>query len=219
MYSTIPNQSIRVRNFLQSLYLSSAIRDCLTRGNSLYKKALVEHEKARLRASLRSQLRTMAERYRDEVSDPIHIQHIRSLADHLTGIHGEILEAGKFPFGRAQKALNVYLKYRWCDDAAIRPPHCPFDEIIIGELALAKGISRSWTKMDSEDAYQAWVAAARKLANGESLPEWELRVYETATSKGTARAQALQFERLSREPKGNSRGWKFSREEIQRQIR
>ena len=62
MYSTIPNQSIRVRNFLQSLYLSSAIRDCLTRGNSLYKKALVEHEKARLRASLRSQLRTIAER-------------------------------------------------------------------------------------------------------------------------------------------------------------
>jgi hypothetical protein len=30
---------------------------------------------------------------------------------------------------------------------------------------------------------------------------------------------AEEFRRLSREPTGNSRGWKFNREEIQRKIR
>jgi hypothetical protein len=30
---------------------------------------------------------------------------------------------------------------------------------------------------------------------------------------------AEEFRRLSREPMGNSRGWKFNREEIQRKIR
>jgi len=38
-------------------------------------------------------------------------------------------------------------------------------------------------------------------------------------SQGNGEDQVEQFERLSRESKGDSRGWKFNRDEIQRKIR
>ena len=56
------------------------------------------------------------------------------MGDRLGKDHGDVLNGGKLFFGVAQKALNIYLKYLWCSNFDVRPPHCPFDYDIISRL-------------------------------------------------------------------------------------
>ena len=81
-------------------------------------------------------------------------------------------------FGHAQKALNLYLKYRWCLDQAQEPPHFPIDSIILKKVP---GFERfRWTRMESEEEYKEIISAARKQAqkSGLSLARWELKEYK-----------------------------------------
>jgi len=62
------------------------------------------------------------------------------------------------------------------------------------------------------------VRLARKHAEavGKSLNQLMREHLEILAGTSDAPAQAAEFSRLSRESKGNSNGWKWNREEIQR---
>src|SRR5208282_1517190 len=101
----------------------------------------------------------------------------------------------QFPIGRAQKALNLFLKYLWCIGEICEPPHCPFDSVIIAKLP--KGTCPSWTKLDRIGDYRNLVEAAKKFvaetkdpADDSSLATWELRKYnELAGSQQEPRSE------------------------------
>lgn len=57
-------------------------------------------------------------------------------------------------------------------------------------------------------------ARHRAEAMGTSVKRLVRDFLEQLTGKSDAAATANEFERLSRESKGNSRGWKFNREEL-----
>lgn len=129
------------------------------------------------------------------------IGHIVELQKAITDAHGDKLEGGKMKFGRAQKLLNMYLKYMWCAGEISTPPHCPFDNQIINNGGLQgnddpiwdelgglemfektpeNANAWAWTKSDSIEHYLVWLAAAEKARrDGEydSLSEWELVVF------------------------------------------
>lgn len=86
-----------------------------------------------------------------------------------------LLHEGNFRVGVAQKALNLYLKYLWCLGEIAEPPHCPFDNLVIGELDDCEGIN--WTEFDDLEIYEYLVEQARIKAKDLSLAEWELRLF------------------------------------------
>lgn len=132
-----------------------------------------------------------------------HIGHITELRDAVTEVHGGIIAGGRLTFGRAQKLLNMYLKYMWCaQKISETPPHCPFDDIIINKVGLPHrddsfwgtlgglenleqqpqhGNIWTWTKSNSERDYLVWLAAAEYMRRRDkiyaSLAEWELFVF------------------------------------------
>jgi len=211
------------RQFVDETFLSDTMRDSLVgrKGQPVYRKEIAEVERGNFTEFLKEELRRLSRYYVISVDDEAHLQNIRELR-HATKQFEHVLFQGELVFGRAQKALNVYLKYLWCDGQIPIPPHCPFDNEILTKLSseLPRNCERRWTYGD-EYAYREWVAAARTAAlrAGQSLAEWELEAYESIQRKSrkTIRATA-EFLQLSREPQGDSHGWKFNREEIQRKL-
>jgi len=65
--------------------------------------------------------------------------------------------------------------------------------------------------IDDDDLREA---RRRAEAMGTSVNQLVREYVEQLAGKGNAEAAAVEFERLSRSPQGNSRGWKFNREEL-----
>jgi hypothetical protein len=105
---------------------------------------------------------------------------LKALSERLSQDHADALRAGRFRFGTAQKALNLYLKYLWCIGRVPTPPHCPFDYQVISTLPGWQAIKR--TALTSRAKYLHLVAAARKRADGVPLAEWELKLYNPVSS-------------------------------------
>jgi hypothetical protein len=164
------------RHFLEETFLSLSIRDAfVTRaGGPVYKSKDDDH--SLVQNAVFSALREFGSHYKSPVHEETHIQNISYLGSRVSDAGGHLLTGGYLVFGVAQKLLNSWLKYLWCDQRIVEPPHCPFDRNIIDKLTLPSGIGRQWTRADEAD-YRAWVSAAKDLAGktGESLAEWELR--------------------------------------------
>ena len=135
---------------------------------------------ADFRSTLKSELRNLAKGYSSrDLEDEPHIQNIRDLASRLKQSYAEVLNEDELRFGIAQKAVNMYLKYLWCANLDIRPPHCPFDYGIIAALKLNANFEHKWT-FAHEDDYREWVrlakvaAEARGFKGFRALSEWEL---------------------------------------------
>ena len=115
--------------------------------------------KSELRKDLAGQLRSVAARYTDPVTEEQHCKNIEDLANTLWQKHKDagILRDGRFRVGIAQKALNLYLKNLLClGELTTPPPHCPLDRQIINRLGL-KSRERSrydWTKLDKIERYK-----------------------------------------------------------------
>lgn len=84
---------------------------------------------------------------------------------------GADLLANGYPFGIAQKLLNVYLKYQWCSGWISEPPHCPIDRTILQKLGLENRFI--WTTMNESD-YRAAIDELKKVARDFSPAQWEL---------------------------------------------
>jgi hypothetical protein len=90
--------------------------------------------------------------------------------------HGADLLSDGYPFGIAQKLLNVYLKYQWCSGWISEPPHCPIDRTILTRLQLENRFI--WTTMKESD-YRAAINELKRVAlqDGLSPARWELNEF------------------------------------------
>lgn len=116
--------------------------------------------------------------YKNRVTDDIHIKNIRSVINFTEANYNDILNNGRLKFGVAQKILNLYLKYLWCNNEITTPPHFPVDRIIQEKLKLPE--KYRWTKMDSEDEYLTIINQSKsimKLKGYRNLAEMELNEY------------------------------------------
>jgi hypothetical protein len=156
--------------------LSQLTLGAIVQRGRVYRPGLSETARRSLHGELRAALRECASAYADPVSDEDHVKNIVALADRISGLCGDVLAGGRFRLGSAQKALNLHLKYRWCLGWCPQPPHCPFDAIVLARIPGWHG--PTWTALDSVDDYRRLVAAARACANPESLPVWELNLYQ-----------------------------------------
>jgi hypothetical protein len=177
---TIPEPDDRVgANFLRGAFVFLAVRAAHQR-NQTFAKDVGYNDAARkiLRDDLYRGLRNLEDAYRaGGVSDDRHIDKIVQLADGVTKDPTEALHGSRYRIGTAQKAVNLYLKYLWCADLIAEPPHCPFDNQIIGRLPNVPREWRNWTTVDDPEAYERWVQEARTLARDRSLARWELDVW------------------------------------------
>ena len=163
--------------FLRDEFFSMTLMAAVQRGD-VYATEAPESLKKAFRSDLRRKLEEMASHYRTPVAEEVHLENIGSLADYLTKNHSVGLKGGRFRIGTAQKALNLYLKYRWCIGAISEPPHCPFDFQIIKALPGCGHVR--WTALDDIDTYKLLVAAAKRAAGTSSIARWELEAYNAA---------------------------------------
>ncbi|MGA3199672.1 MAG: hypothetical protein ABSD89_09735 [Halobacteriota archaeon] len=171
--------------FIESELMTASINAAFQRADVYADpKATTDHRRPVLREQLASSLRNLARQYSTAVSSKQHKLNIAAIADDLTrAFNGSgLLRADRFRIGIAQKALNLYLKYLWCLDKIMTPPHCPFDDGIIDELPLSEQQKKDlkWTALDSLDGYQTLVDAGLEKIKGTkhaSLSDWELETW------------------------------------------
>jgi hypothetical protein len=164
--------------FLDEVFLSNAIGAALGHSGTYKKEGGPKDKSEILGRALIAQLRKLAAAYSVPVDEEEHINNIRALAKNISAGCAECLKGGGLRFGVAHKALNVYLKFLWCEGRITMPPHCPFDDGMIKKLNkhLPRGCGRQWTR-GTEGDYRAWVTAAKVLAGTKPLAEWELELY------------------------------------------
>jgi hypothetical protein len=152
------------------------------RRNKVYcRKSVAERDV--FRAELERFMRSESTRYTTPAptSDSEHCAAIRRISDGLSAKFGGILEGGRFRYGTAQKALNLYLKFLWRLGllGAANPPHCPVDSTVLR----AAGLSGSWTASDSEEEYIGWINLIRRVASPNSLADWEYGIWQSAAKR------------------------------------
>ncbi|MGA3264009.1 MAG: hypothetical protein ABSC47_08180 [Terracidiphilus sp.] len=162
--------------FVCGTFLSNAVRDSIVSrsGRRVYANGKTEIESRKFWKLLTEWLYKTAFDYKIAVDEKQHVKNIETLVHFLSNHCSEALNDGRVTYGFAQKALNSYLKYLWCDRRIPPPPHCPFDSIILGMLELSDDCERRWTHGEKGD-YLQWFSTAKLKANGMALCEWELR--------------------------------------------
>jgi hypothetical protein len=151
----------------------------VTQRGKVYRKDLTEKIRAPVHLTIRVTLGALTPVYKKRIDEDKHISNIQGLSDSVSRKHKSVLADGVFRIGSAQKALNLHLKYRWCLGEIHEPPHCPFDAFVLKLIPGWK--TKSWINIITLREYQDLVAAARKVAGGESLAVWELGAYNNAT--------------------------------------
>jgi hypothetical protein len=166
--------AVQKQLFISDEIFSLTLKATVTRVK-FYASNAKEKHRADFRGSLRRQLEDTAKKYVTTVSEEDHIRHIVNLAKTLTKSHSTYLDGSRFRIGRAQKALNLYLKYLWCLGKIKCPPHCPFDSEIMKLLKTCDGLK--WTALDRAREYKKLVTAAHIHAKKKPLAVWELQEY------------------------------------------
>lgn len=165
------------QRFLDDVFFSNTIQGAFQRVKT-YPDKWTDQQKIDFKGHIREFLNNLKNDYRTiEVSHQQHISNIGKLLDIINGHLGE-----ERSFGRAQKLLNLFLKYYWCIDAVKTPPHCPVDSIVL-EKAGISGVK--WSKMDCAE-YQEVVHMLRQVAEKtgySNIADWELEAFNTAINE------------------------------------
>jgi hypothetical protein len=171
------------RTFLDTVFLSNTQSASFVprNGRDVYRADLKAKEREPLGKALQAVLHDLARGYATQVQESSHINNIEELRMRLTNSCSSILNEDTMMFGVAQKALNTYLKFVWCQGRIVTPPHCPFDKDVIDRLQLPADCEKRWTYASTSD-YENWVTAAKRACaqTNESLAHWELRVWREA---------------------------------------
>lgn len=167
--------------FLRDEFFSLTLMGTVQRAG-VYKPNTPEKKRKEFHTILQEWLEQIVQSYKEKISEDVHIKNILELSNHLSAVHADILQCGRFRIGPAQKALNLYLKYLWCLSRIAEPPHCPFDYQIISKLPSYDG--PKWTMIDTVEDYRKLVAAAKVTAGKSSLSMWELETYNNAQQGG-----------------------------------
>lgn len=174
------------KKFIEQEFMDATIRAGLTRGTPVYKPNISKPQKDIFRDAIKEKLRKYATSYMERgVKHEEHISNIRRFAEEISKAHSDILHKDTLVFGRAQKLLNLYLKYRWANGIMNKePPHCPIDGKIVSEVR-GKYI---WTASDSEEEYRTIMELIKREAEarGWSIAVWELCVWQKADSEADA---------------------------------
>jgi len=141
----------------------------------VYKKGTTGAQKNEIRTHIKEYVRKLVESSyaRKCPSSEVHSEIISKFCSDISSKFKKILRGERLRIGIGQKILNLYLKYLWCLRVIPKPPHCPFDRIIIKKL----GLDVSWTKFDDIKIYNKLVDAANEKAGPKSLSDWELEVF------------------------------------------
>jgi hypothetical protein len=194
------------QKFLEELEFPSATMNATLVGRGsgeVYKPTATLPQRQTVRYELQRALLDLVALYPSStvdstVDEDAHVENIITLAKGVSAEVGKYLIGDGLTVGRAQKALNLYLKYLWCAGRKLMPPHCPFDGIVIGILdklpELPPTLKTShwsektgqwtetpipWTAIADRDKYCELVKAARDRIKDESLAVWELRAWNT----------------------------------------
>ena len=160
-----------IREFLENEILTWSIVAGLGRGYSVYKKNIGEKERRDMKLFLRKELR---ERFTDDYyfNDEVHIKNINRLKLDIETQFSQILNHEKISFGRVQKLINLYLKYRWVCFGGKMPIHCPIDAVVLTKLH----IELPWTKMGESD-YRNAIDKIKIIAATKQIAKWELNEF------------------------------------------
>jgi hypothetical protein len=168
------NMDAAKERFLRNEFLTMSLLGALGRSRT-YSADASDEDKARFRIAFRERLDKASRVYESTVSEDKHCSNMISISEDLTPKFRHCLRSGRLRLGIVQKALNLYLKYLWCVNLIPRPPHCPFDSIVISNLPDCGDIN--WTSLDTIEEYKKLVAAAQRVYSDKSLSEWELDLW------------------------------------------
>lgn len=162
--------------FIHRMTLANCVSAALQRGAPVYHHDATDQQRREFRRSLKRRLRALGSLYRKcAVSEAKHVSNICDLARQLSKTYARALAPEGLVIGRAQKALNLYLKYLWCLGKVPEPRHCPFDRKVMDRLPPQCRVA--WTKIYTKAEYVRLVGCARRVAKPESLAQWELRIW------------------------------------------
>lgn len=138
-----------------------------------------DKERDKFKNWLKDKLINKINEYKKQVTDEHHIENIRNLKQIIEKQWGYILVNGQITFGTCQKLFNLFLKYIWAVGIIEKPPHCPFDSIIISKLPKIKDLKYSCFTKATENDYKNYIKGAKEVANknGLSIAEWELILF------------------------------------------
>ena len=164
--------------FIKDAFFRSAWLDT-SQHVKIYEKEADENTKKQFRAFLKERSYEIVKLYQDKDEKIDHQERLVKFHEDVTAnpdFEGKIV----FSFGRAQKLINVLLKYYWCAGKLKQEPaHMPLDRYILKEL----GKKDKWTDM-GKVAYKKCIAEAREKAKGMSLAEWELKTFTSKNDEG-----------------------------------
>jgi hypothetical protein len=168
------------KNVLQDILVRLTFDGSFQRAN-IYKKNVSDEMREEFRKSLASILPVTLDKIlaRKKYTTNDHCNTIKKFSKTITGKHFKILQGNKLRIGNAQKFINIYWKVCWLLKKNVRKPiHCPFDSIIIQKLD--KSVRKiAWTQLNLMNDYKRLVQAAqRKAGKGNSLADWELKIYQ-----------------------------------------
>lgn len=178
-FSEIKKAKIEPQQFLYQQLWNSTMRAALSRGTAIYRDVKSQNDKEQFKLNLFRFTSDLIDQEYQKVTptEKRHLENIQQLITY-TEEHREILEVGHLNFGRAQKVINLYLKYRWCLGTASTPPHFPVDRLI--QLKMGIKSPPPWTGWGEPAEYLSVIDIAKKKAREkgfESIAEYELWLY------------------------------------------
>lgn len=131
-----------------------------------------------IRKYIRDELWELSIKYSRKIEENEHVKTIETFQNEVNRNFLGMLARDGLTFGRAQKLINLYLKYMWVCGFIKEPPHCPIDSIIIKELKKRGGEvwGPSFTNMGKDD-YKRVLSEIKKVRGKQSVAEWELQVF------------------------------------------
>ena len=144
-----------------------------------YKKGI---NREPIKEYFREELWNLIDRYSSrQVEDKEHIELIVTIKNEVNNKFSEQLSREGITFGRAQKLINLYLKYMWVCGYVKEPPHCPIDSQVIGKLGQEfNGVGMISMKRKN---YDRIIEAIREMAGGQSIAEWELTFFNKISKR------------------------------------
>lgn len=140
-----------------------------------YRKDVSNTNKELVKQFLRDKLYEILEMYSRKIDEVEHIKNIENFQEAINNRFRNYIADNGFTFGRAQKLINLYLKYIWVCGYVNEPPHCPIDSVIIKQVKNSYN-GPAFNKMNKED-YKNVILAIKKMKNNLSIAEWELSVF------------------------------------------
>jgi hypothetical protein len=173
----MPN--IEKKKFIHWELATTSLLSAFQRGFPMYKKE-VDGDHEDFKKMIKEELIKVGEECRAKpISEKMLLDYVENLIEKSKQF-APLLRTGELPFGRAQKAVNLYLKYLWCLDEIDTPPHCPIDAIVIRRAFELWGNRKirdiQWTKMN-KDQYDQIIIEINSHIKHSSLSEWELGVF------------------------------------------